>query len=95
MDTGFNGDVELPESLKPEIDAVPIGIVQSILAAGKIVDEDCYLITLEFDGVPRTVEATFAPVKELLIGTGLMSRHRLHVDFPAGTVRLYQADTED
>jgi len=90
LDTGFNGDVELPESLKAELDVIPIGVVQSILAAGRIVDEDCYLTTLEFDGELRTVEATFAPVKELLIGTGLMSQHHLEVDVPKGTVWLSQ-----
>jgi predicted aspartyl protease len=95
VDTGFNGDVELPESLKTEIDAIPIGVVQSILAAGKVVDEDCFLITIEFDGELRTVEATFAPVNELLIGTGLMSQHHLEVDFPTGTVRLFQTRTEN
>lgn len=90
VDTGFNGDVELPESLRLEIDAVPIGVVQSFLAAGKVIEEDCYLAMLDFDGETRQVEATFAPVKEVLLGTGLLSGHRLEVDFPTRSLRLYR-----
>lgn len=93
VDTGFNGDVELPESLKAEIDAIPIGIVQSCLAAGRVVEEDCDLVTLDFDGETRQIEATFAPVNEVLVGTGLLAEHRLEVDFPSRSVRLYRPDS--
>ena len=93
VDTGFNGDVELPESLRLDIDAIPIGVVQSNLAAGRVVEEDCFLVTLEFDGERRQVEATFAPVDKVLVGTGLLAGHRLEVDFPAGSVSLSRPAT--
>ena len=52
VDTGFNGDVELPESLMGDIDALPIGVVHSYLAGGRVVEEDCYLVSMSFDGEP-------------------------------------------
>lgn len=92
IDTGFNGDVELPQALQPSLDAEYIGVQKVNLAAGRTVVEDLYEVRLEFDGVRIWAEATFVPNAEVLIGTRLLRRHRLEIDFPAQTLQLVAAE---
>ena len=55
IDTGFNGHVELPESLQSQLDGECVGRVSSLLAAGQRIEEDVYLVEFPFDGEMRTV----------------------------------------
>ena len=91
IDTGFNGDLELPSRLQPLVNARFICRNRSLLAAGQIIEEDTYAVDFPFDGQVRLAEATFAAHDEILIGTHLLREHRLEIDFPAGTVRLERA----
>jgi predicted aspartyl protease len=88
VDTGFNGDLELPSDLQPALKPRPRGQVISALAAGQTVVEDFYDVDLAFDGQTVSAEATFVPNAVILIGTGMLRKHRLEIDFPKGTVRL-------
>ncbi|ETW92942.1 MAG: hypothetical protein ETSY1_41425 [Candidatus Entotheonella factor] len=88
IDTGFNGDLELPEELRGQLNAQYIGRLSSLLAGGQQVDEDVYLVEFPFDGRTVRAEATFADSREILIGTQLLSSYRLEIDFPQQTVRL-------
>ena len=88
VDTGFNGDVELPESLQAHLSAEFVGRVSSLLAAGQRIEEDVFLVDLPFDGRVQKVQATFVPGNEVLIGTRLLRRHRLSIDFPAKTLSI-------
>ena len=40
IDTGFNGDLELPEGLRKPLHAREVGRVTSALAGGQIIEED-------------------------------------------------------
>ncbi|HJT78563.1 MAG TPA: hypothetical protein VJ739_15265 [Gemmataceae bacterium] len=88
IDTGFSGDLELPDSLRPSVNARFNGRVRSVLAAGQSIVEDSYIVDFPFDGHTVQAEATFAPVNQILIGTHLLRRYRLEVDFVARTVLL-------
>ena len=44
IDTGFNGDLELPEVLRHPLNARYVGKVISALAGGQTIEEDVYLI---------------------------------------------------
>lgn len=88
VDTGFNGDVELPESLRPHVNAKLKGKVLSILAGGQQVVEDVYLVDFPFDGQTIAAEATFVAGSTILLGTQLLRVYRLLVDFPARAVSL-------
>ena len=88
IDTGFNGDLELPMGLLPLVNARFLCREPSYLAAGQVVDEDTYLVDFPFDGQIYAAEATFVPSDSLLIGTNLLRDHFLELDFPAQTVRL-------
>ena len=88
VDTGFNGDLELPDSLQPLVNARFQGTVNSLLAGGQTLLEDVYLVDFPFDGGKVVAEATFVPTGEILLGTHLLRRYHLAVDFFAQTVLL-------
>jgi predicted aspartyl protease len=86
VDTGFNGGLELPEALRPLVNAQYIGRLSSLLAADQQVEEDVYLVNFPFDGELISEEATFVRGDEILIGTELLWDHRLSIDFPSRKV---------
>jgi predicted aspartyl protease len=88
IDTGFNGDLELPESLRPIVNARFKGRYRSLLAGGQIIEEDTYRVVFPFDGQTVTAEATFVTAGEILVGTHLIRRYRLEIDFPNRKVLL-------
>ena len=49
IDTGFNGDLELPEVLRNVLDPEYVGRVTSSLAGGQTIEEDVYLVDFPFD----------------------------------------------
>jgi len=91
VDTGFNGDLELPNVLRRALNARPGARVWSLLASGQAIEEDTYVVDFPFDGETIEASVTFAPVREILIGTRLLRNHRLEIDFPAGTVLIERA----
>jgi predicted aspartyl protease len=88
IDTGFNGDLELPEGLRPLVGARPLNRIRSLLAGGITVEEDSFHVDFLFDGQTIAAEATFTPGDQILIGTHLMRHHLLEIDFAGRTVRL-------
>jgi predicted aspartyl protease len=88
IDTGFNGDLELPEALRPFVNPRFLASTEWLLAAGQRTIEDTYEVEFPFDGEVLAAEATFVSVDSILIGTGLMSQYRLTIDFVAGNVLL-------
>jgi predicted aspartyl protease len=91
IDTGFNGDLELPLELKDLLPARFLGEVKSILAGGQSIVEVAYHVTIQFDGEAVLAEATFVESTKILLGTRLLRRHQLAIDFPARTVRIERA----
>jgi predicted aspartyl protease len=88
IDTGFNGDLELPEALRAHVNPRPRGYSLSALAGGQSILEQMYLVDFPFDGRIVQAEASFVAGSEILIGTGLLRDYRLEIDFPNGTVQL-------
>lgn len=88
IDTGFNGELELPESLREHVGARWLAQSLSHLAGGVSIVEDVYLVDFPFDGEMIAAEATFVSGDEILVGTKLLRKHRLEIDFVARTVRI-------
>lgn len=88
IDTGFNGDLELPEGLRTELNARYVGRVTSALAGGQIIEEDVYVVEFPFDGQIIHAEATFVPGSQVLIGTHLIREYQLQIDFVQKSVQL-------
>ena len=89
IDTGFNGDLELPEVLRASVNIVGyIGLLEFALAGGQTIEEDVYLVDFPFDGEVIEAEVTFVADSQILIGTYLLRDYRLQVNFVTRTVEL-------
>ncbi len=88
IDTGFNGDLELPYALGAAVKARYFGRGSSFLAGAQVLEEDHYLVELLFDGRVVRALASFVPGDGILIGTNLLRDYRLVVDFPNAEVQL-------
>lgn len=88
IDTGFNGDLELPDDLRDSFTARYVGRVTSALAGGQSVEEDVYLVEFPFDGQTVQAEATFVSGSHILIGTHLLREYSLQINFVSKTVQL-------
>jgi predicted aspartyl protease len=88
IDTGFNGDLELPAALARDVHPRFLGRGESLLAAGQTVDEDHFLVDFPFDGQVIEATATFVGSGVILIGTRLLQNYRLEINFVARTVLL-------
>lgn len=88
IDTGFNGDLELPERLRAQVNARYTGQVSSVLAGGQTIDEDAYLVDFPFDGDLVRATATFVQSSQILMGTNLLREYRLQIKFVSRTVEL-------
>ena len=88
IDTGFNGDLELPNDLRDSLNARYVGRVTSALAGGQILEEDVYVVEFPFDGRTIQAEATFVSGSHILIGTHLLREYRLQINFVHKTVQL-------
>lgn len=78
----------MPDVLRPFVNPRFICRIRSLLAGGQTIDEDNYLVDVPFDGQSVVVEATFASAEEILIGTHLLRRYRLEIDFVQRTVLM-------
>src|SRR4051812_48881697 len=88
IDTGFNGDLELPESLRANVNARYTTDIVSLLAGGQELTESAYDVDFPFDDRLVTAEATFVGHSGILLGTHMLSEYRLTIDFVARTVLL-------
>jgi clan AA aspartic protease len=91
IDTGFNGELELPERLRSQVKPQLVGRALSLLAANRRVEEEVFLVDFPFDGRTVRVQATFVDGDEILIGTRLLRDYCLRIDFPARTVLAQRA----
>ena len=89
IDTGFNGDVELPEALRASVNIVGhVGPTRVALAGGQAIEEYVYLIDFPFDGEVIEARATFVAANQILLGTHLLRDYRLEVNFVTRVVAL-------
>jgi predicted aspartyl protease len=91
IDTGFNGELELPERLQSVSNAQFVGRAKYLLAANQRFEEDLRLVDFPFDGQLVRVQANFVDGEEILIGTRMLRDYRLQIDFPARTVSIEKA----
>ena len=91
IDTGFNGDLELPDALRDTLNAHFVGRATVALAGGQSVEEDVYLVDFPFDGQVVQAEATFVSGSRILLGTRLLREYSLQINFVSRTVQLQRA----
>ena len=92
VDSGFNGDLELPDYLRTAVSPIFVNRARSVLAGGQSIEEDVFTVIIPFDGRMVEAEATFSPDLLGAIGTRLLRDYRLVIDFVEKTVILSRAD---
>jgi predicted aspartyl protease len=88
IDTGFNGNLDLPDTLRGAVNPRYTADVLSVLAGGVEIIEDGYDVDFPFDGRTIAADATFVDGETILVGTRLLRAYRLEIDFVACTVKL-------
>ena len=81
----------MPEALREVLNPQYIGEVISVLAGGQTLEEKLYRVNFLFDGEMIPAEATFVADSDILIGTRLLRKYRLQIDFVSRTVVLEKA----
>jgi predicted aspartyl protease len=88
IDTGFNGDLELPIELQGKLNDQEVGRLRSTLAGGQVIEENAFSVDFPFDGQVIRAVATFVADSPFLIGTNLLREYELEVRFASRVLRL-------
>jgi clan AA aspartic protease len=88
VDTGFNGELVVPQSLATQLGLPPGMAVRATLADGSEVVLDTFACQLEWFGVWLDIEMIVNAGQTLLLGVGLLRGHVLHVDYRANSLTL-------
>ena len=83
VDTGYNGFLTLPPILVGELDLPFITSGEATLADGSAVSFDIHMVTVDWDGQARHIEADAAETTPL-VGMRLLAGHNLHVEVESG-----------
>lgn len=88
VDSGFNGDLELPLDLKPSVNARFLNRIHSHLAGGQTIEEEAFVVDFPFDGRMCRASATFVSGTEILVGMHFLRRYRIEIDVHARSVLI-------
>lgn len=88
IDTGFNGDLELPDELRGKLNDQAVGRIKSSLAGGQVIEEDAFSVRFPIDGQVVQAIATYVAEVQILIGTNLLREHELQIQFASRFLRL-------
>jgi clan AA aspartic protease len=88
IDTGFNGDLVLPQKQIDELALHPSGTVKAILADGSEVALMTYSCEIEWFGARRHLEVVANDGEFPLLGTGLLLRHDLHISYRSSDLTI-------
>lgn len=90
VDTGYNGEVILPENKIQEMGLEFLGTIDSELANGQIVEIELFRGRLKWFDMMREVTIGATQSDEALLGTQLLSDCELRVDFKQGKLTIDQ-----
>jgi clan AA aspartic protease len=81
IDTGFTGDLVLPESLVEDLELEVTGSIDGVLADGSQVELSTYHCQLNWFGRVRDLEVIANSGQTPLLGVGLLLAKELRVDY--------------
>jgi clan AA aspartic protease len=81
IDTGFNGYLCLGENLIDKMDLSYIGTDFFELGNGEVVENDVFFGRIIFDEMERDVLVILSTSPDVLIGTSLLKKKTLFIDF--------------
>ena len=92
LDTGFAGEVILPEPQINALGLVQIGTDDVELANGEIVELDLFRGKIQWLGKVREVAVGATRSEDVLVGTLLFEQCVVHLDFLHGMVEVIQSE---
>ena len=88
IDTGFNGDLVLPQKQIDELALPKSGTVKAILADGSEVALERYSCMIDWFGTDRDLEVVANDGAYPLLGVGLLAGYDLHISYRSGNVTI-------
>jgi predicted aspartyl protease len=88
IDTGFTGDLTLPQSLIDSLELESTGAVGAVLADGSTTRLETFACGLEWFGDIVALEVIANSGQFPLLGSGLLLDRKLLVDYPAAVLEL-------
>jgi clan AA aspartic protease len=88
VDTGYNGELILPENNIQELDLEFVGTIDGELANGEIVEMKLFKGRLQWFGSIEEVAIGSTESESPLLGTQLLADCELHVNFKEGVVEI-------
>ena len=88
VDTGFDGDLCVPVKYAVQLGLELIGESPVEFADGTQKNELLFAGSARFFGETHQVEITLTTSQDALIGTRLLNRYALAIDFPGGQINL-------
>lgn len=94
VDTGFTGDLVLPQSVIESLGLTKSGSVDALLADGSQTVLNTFTCLIEWFGVQRTLEVIANEGVYPLLGVGLLLGLELRIDYRNFTLSLDSAPAE-
>ena len=88
IDTGFNGDVVLPQQQIEDLALSESGTVKAILANGSEVTLRRYVCLIDWFGEERDLEVVANEGEFPLLGVGLLLGHDLRISYRSGEITI-------
>jgi clan AA aspartic protease len=89
IDTGFNGNLSVPEKLAKRYGWTWIGNESYEIATGDVVEQKVFLGEIRWFGSSQQVYAVASHAEDILMGTRLLRQQRLNIDFRTRKLRIY------
>ena len=88
IDTGFNGDLVLPQQQIDDLALSQSGTVKAILADGSEVILQRYICLIDWFGEERDLEVVANDGEYPLLGVGLLVGRDLHISYRSGIITI-------
>ncbi len=88
IDTGFNGDLVLPQQQIDDLVLAQSGTVKAIPADGSEVALKTYTCRIDWFGEQRHLEVVANEGEYPLLGVGLLRNHDLHISYRSGRITI-------
>ena len=81
IDTGFNGNLSVPEKLAKRYGWLWIGNESYEIATGDVVEQKVFLGEIRWFGNQEQVYAVVSHADDILMGTRLLRQHQVNINF--------------
>ena len=89
IDTAFNGGLTIPRVRIQALGLVQESSAEAVLADGNTVELETYACFLEWFGATYETQVVVNDSEFPLLGTMLLARHRLEIDYERKTVAIH------